>query len=454
MSKKYDYDYVVIGSGAAGSAAALSAAGLGVRTAIIESDKWGGSTLNYRDVAYGAAIGFAERYFDAISGARFGMSSSTLRYNYPTVLNWQATAVRRAGGGNRKAFEDAGVDCYTGLATFISPHEIAVGDAQISGERFLIATGSNLVPRGIVGVDTVSCWTPNTVLRMPKLPKTMLIVGGGSTGCEIAEYFGALGVQVLVAEARERLLPKEDPEASVVIEDFLHKRFQVEILANSRVTALEQDLKGKRVIFVRDGQEKSVRVDAIVLAITPEPATDLGLENADVKYSYDGIKVDKGLRTTCSHIWAAGDVIGGESSTEKAAYEAKLATANALRRAGNVVNYTGFARMTNTFPQVAKVGLNEVELGPEAEKRKVSIIPIDTVSAANTNDFRDGFVKMSADTKGQIIGATIVAPHADLMIQEISLCIRAGLRVAEIAASPHVATSWNEAIRIAARELS
>ena len=88
------------------------------------------------------------------------------------------------------------------------------------------------------------------------------------------------------------------------------------------------------------------------------------------------------------------------------------------------------------------------------EKRKVSIIPIDTVSAANTNDFRDGFVKMSADTKGQIIGTTIVAPHADLMIQEVSLCIRTGMRVAEIAASPHVATSWNEAVRIAARELS
>lgn len=454
MSRKYDYDYVVIGSGAAGSAAAFSAAGLGVRTAIVESDKWGGSTLNYRDVAYAAAMNFAERYSSAVYGSRFGMSSSTLRYNYPTVLNWQATAVRRAGGGNHKVFENAGIDCYHGYATFISPHEIVVEDAQISAEKFLIATGSNLVPRGIAGVDTVSCWTPDTVLRMPKLPKNMLIIGGGSTGCEIAEYFGALGVQVLVAEADERLLPKEDPEVSVVIEDFLSKRFQVEILTNSRVVALEQDLKGKQVIFVRDGQEKSVRVEAIVFAVAPEPATDLGLENANVKYGYTGIKVDKGLKTSCSHIWAAGDVIGGESSTEKAAYEAKLATANALKKAGSLVNYTGFVRMTNTFPQVAKAGYNEVELGPEAEKRKVSIIPIDTVSAANTSDFRDGFVKMSADTKGQIIGTTIVAPHADLMIQEVSLCIRTGMRVAEIAASPHVATSWNEAIRIAARELS
>ncbi len=454
MSKKFDYEYVVIGSGAAGSAAALLAAGLGVKTAIIEADKWGGSTLNYRDVPYGAALGFAERYTEAVRGSRFGMSSSTLRYNYPTVLNWQATAIRRAGGGSKKIFEEAGIDCYQGQADFISPHEVVVDDTQITSEKFLLATGSTLSANGIAGTDTVGCWTPNTALRMSRVPKALLVIGGGSTGCEIAEYFAALGVHVLIAEAEDRLLPKEEPEASTTIEDFLRKRFQVDVLTSSRVVALTQDLTSKQAIFVRDGQEKSVRVDAIVLATTPEPSTDYGLENAGVKYSYTGVAVNQGLRTTCGHIWAAGDVLGGESSTEKATYEAKLATMNALRKAGNNVNYTGFVRMTNTFPQVAKVGANEVELGEKGEKRKVSIIPINTISAANTNDFREGFVKMSADSKGQILGATVVAPHADLIIQELSLAIRTGMRVAEIASAPHVATSWNEAVRIAARELS
>ncbi len=454
MSKKFDYEYLVIGSGAAGSAAALLAAGLGVRTAIVEADKWGGSTLNYRDVPYGAAMHFAKLYSDAVNGAKFGMSSSTLRYNYPTVLNWQATAVRRAGGGNQKIFENAGVDCFHGLATFISPHEVAIEDTQISSEKILLATGSTLAANGISGVDVVNCWTPNTVLRMPKLPKVLMVIGGGSTGCEIAEYFAALGVKVMIAEAADRLLPREDFEVSTVMEDFLRKHFQVEILTDSRVVALDQDLQSKQVIFVRDGQEKSVRVDAICLATSPEPATDFGLENAGVKYTPAGVKVNSGLRTTCGHIWAAGDIIGGESSTEKATYEAKLATMNALKKAGNSVNYTGFVRMTNTFPQVAKVGLNEVDLGNKGEKRKVSIIPIDTISAANAHDFRDGFVKLSADPKGQLIGATIVAPHADLIVQEISFAIRTGLRVAEIAAAPHVATSWDEAVRIAARELA
>lgn len=451
---RFDYQYVVIGSGAAGSAAALMAAGLGAHTAIVEADRWGGTTLNYRDIPYAAALGFAQRYAEAVAGSRFGMSSANLRFNYPTVLNWQAAAVRRAGGGNRKVFENAGIDCYHGFAQFISSHEIAVGDKQISSEKFLIATGTNVAINGITGIDTVSCWSPDTALRMAKLPSVMMVIGGGSTGCEIAEYFAALGVEVLIAEAQDRILPREDPEASEVIEKHLKDRFGVKVLTGSRVVALQRDNDGQQVIFVRGSQEKSVRVEAIVLATTTEPSTDIGLENAGVKYSYRGIQVDQNLRTTNRHIWAAGDVIGGESSTEKATYEGKLATLNAISNAGNIVNYTGFVRMTDTLPKVAKVGLNEIECAQLKEKQKSALVPLEAISAANTNDFRAGFVKLTINAKNQVLGATVVSPDADLVIQEIALALRAGMQASELAGTPHVATGWAEAVRMAARELS
>jgi len=451
---KFDYQYVVIGSGAAGSAAALMAAGLGAHTAIVESDRWGGTTLNYRDIPYAAALGFAQQYAEAVAGSRFGMSSSTLRYNYPTVLNWQAAAVRRAGGGSRKVFENAGIDCHHGFAQFIGPHEIALGNRQISAEKFLIATGTNIAVNGITGIDTVNCWSPNTALRMAKLPKVLLVVGGGSTGCELAEYFGALGVKVLLIEAQDRILPREDPEASEVISKHLRDRFGVKILEESRVIALEQEPSSQRAIFIRGGQEKSVRVEAIVLATTPEPMTDLGLENAGVKFSYRGIQTDQNLRTTNRHIWAAGDAIGGESSTEKATYEGKLATLNAIKGSGSVVNYTGFTRMTGTLPRVAKVGLNEMECAQLKQKQKTALVPLDAISASNTNDFRAGFVKITANPKGQIIGATVVAPEADIVIQEIAMAIRNGLKADELAGTPHVATGWSEAVRLAARGLA
>lgn len=451
---RFDYQYVVIGSGAAGSAAVLMAAGLGAHTAIVEADRWGGTTLNYRDIPYAAALGFAQRYAEAVAGSRFGMSSANLRFNYPTVLNWQAAAVRRAGGGNRKVFENASIDCYHGFAQFISSHEIAVGDKQISSEKFLIATGTNVGINGITGIDTVSCWSPNTALRMAKLPRVMMVIGGGSTGCEIAEYFAALGVEVLIAEAQDRILPREDPEASEVIEKHLKDRFGVKVLTDSRVVALQRDNEGQQVIFVRGSQEKSVRVEAIVLATTTEPSTDIGLENAGVKYSYRGIQVDQNLRTTNRHIWAAGDVIGGESSTEKATYEGKLATLNAISNAGNIVNYTGFIRMTDTLPKVAKVGLNEIECAQLKEKQKSALVPLEAISAANTNDFRAGFVKLTINAKSQVLGATVVSPDADLVIQEIALALRAGMQASELAGTPHVATGWAEAVRMAARELS
>ncbi len=452
MGGKYDYQYLVIGSGAAGSAAALLAAGLGARTAIVEADRWGGTTLNYRDVPYDAALGFVHRYTEALTGARMGIASSGLRFNYPMALNWQATAVRRAGGGSHKIFDEAGVDCYRGAARFVSPHEIIVGDRQISSERFLIATGTSLTVTGIKGVESVSCWTPNTALRMSRLPKVIMVVGGGSTGCEIAEYFASLGVRVLIAEAQDRLLPREDPEAGEVMAAHL-KKLRAEVLTDAEVVAVAQDEKSRRVFFRHGEQEKSVRVEAIVLATAPEPNVDLGLEKAGVKCEAKGIVVGQNLRTTSSHIWAAGDVIGGESSIERATYEAKLATTNALKKSNNLVNYIGFTRMTNTLPKVAKVGLNEIDCEKVKMRHKAALVPIETTSAANTHDFREGFVKLVADLRGQVIGATVVAPEADLVAQEIALAVRSGTRVDQLAATPHVASGWSEATRAAARAL-
>lgn len=455
--KKLEYQYAIIGSGAAGSTAALMSSKFGKKTAIIEADHWGGSTLNYRDVPYAAALGFTREYANAIAGSRFGLASTNLGYNYPAILNWQATAVRRAGGGSKKVFENAGVDCFHGFAKFVSNTEVIVQDGSeeksVTAEKFLIATGASLVIDGISGVENVSCWTPDTALRMSRLPRALFIVGAGSTGCELAQYFAALGVKVLLAEAKDRVLPREDPEVGAVMEQYLNDRFQVKVLTKACVVAVEESNKTKQVVFVQDGREKAVRVEAIVLATSSEPATDLDLEKAGVKFSRFGVMVDAGLKTTARNIWAAGDIVGGESSTEKAIYEAKLATMNALKKSNNSRVYVGFTRMTDTVPKVAKVGLNEIECAQIKQKQKSALVPLEQISASNLNDFKAGFVKLTADPKGQLLGATVVCPEADNVIQEIALGVRCGLKVTELAGTPHVANSWSEAIRVAARKL-
>lgn len=455
MSKKDDYQFLVIGSGAAGTSAALLAAEMGFRTAIVEADVWGGTELNYRDMPYGAALKFAHQYSEMLAGARFGISSGDLRYNYSAVLNWQSVATRRAGGGSKKIYESANIECLHGYAQFTGPHSLSIDGLEVTAEKFLIATGSNLTVSGITGIDTISCWSPDTALRIPRVPEALLVVGAGSTGCELAQYFAELGSKVLLVETQSRILPREDVEVSETMEKYLRDRFQIKVLTNARVTALEEDERSKQVIFVRDGQEKIVRVEEVILATTPEPATDLNLESAGVKYDQHGIKVDKTLQTSNKNIWAAGDVIGGESSSERAAYEGKLATMNALKKANNFLVYAGFIRMTNTLPQVAKVGLNESECWQIKRKYKTAIIPIENTHAAIINDFRTGFAKLIIDPhKGQVLGATIVSPEAELSIQEVAMAVRNGLRVSELASTPHVASGWGEAIRLAARKLA
>lgn len=454
MSKKYDFDYIVIGSGAAGSTAALKAAKEKKKVALIEADRWGGSTVNSRDIPYAASFKFSNLYAEAIHGSRFGISSSNLRYNYPTIANWRNLVIRKSNGNNKKFFEDAGITCYHSFGHFISPNEISVGQNRISGEKFLLATGSVPKNAGISGIEHVECQTPATVLNLNRPPKALFVIGGGSTGCEIAQYFAELGSKVLIADLTGRLLPREDKEIGETLGQYFSEHLGIKVLTSSRVVAVEQDSLSKRVIFMRGGQEKSVRVDAIVLATGSKPALDFGLENIGIKFDRHGVRVDKTLQTSLHHIYAAGDILGEDSSTERASYEGLLATGNAINRAKNITNYNGFMRITNTDPEIVQIGLSEDDCVRRARKCKKAIVYLPEIEASIINDFRYGFIKLLADKQKKIIGATIMAPQASLIAQEISLVIRHGLSAVELASTPHAINSWSELIRQAARKLA
>ena len=447
-----DFDLLVIGSGAAGSAGALMAAGAGQSVAIVEAGKWGGSCLNYSGVPLDALFHASHLFAAATSGVKFGISSSNLRYNYPTINHWKSVAMRRAGAGSKKVLEDARITTIRGRAHFIGPYQISVGSQQLTARKFLIATGSVPLDTGIKGLESVNYLTPDSILEIIRPPRTLFIVGAGSTGCEIAQYFAQLGTKVLIAEVSGRLLPQEDEEVGQVLDDAFN-RLGIKVLTQSRVVALEKDSVSKKVIFMRGGQEKSVRIDEVILCTGSTPATDLGLENAGVKYTKKGITVTKNLQTSMKHIFAAGDCIGGASSTEKAVLDAATAVSNIVHRAKTVTETAGLSRLTRTHPAVASVGVTEDDCIRHDRKIRKILLPLSAVEASNTTDFRDGFVKILTDRNRKIIGACLVAPHADILIQELALAIRLGLSITDIADTPHIASSWTEAIRIAARRL-
>lgn len=452
MGKKYDFNYIVIGSGPAGSSAAVTLAKAKKKVALVEGRFFGGSNLSTRDVPYGVALDFAHTFARTRSYPE--LRNQDFTFSFPTVVARQLKTVLTLSEENKKAYETSGVVCLSGYANFLDKHTIAVGDRKFTSENFILAIGSHPKVEGIAGVESVNYLTPDTAIKVKRMPKAVMVVGGGSTGCEIAEYFAELGTKVLIAEISDRILPREDKEASETISDYFTKRLGITVLTKSKVVAIEQDDISKKVIF-RNGQtERMVRVDCIVLATGSEPNLDCGLENAGVKYKNTGIIVDKLFQTSAKNIYAIGDCIGAESSTDRAEYEGSVLGANIANKTKNLINYKGLIRMTNTCPAVATVGMNEQDLLKRDRKCKKVTIKLEELPASKIYGVNAGFVKLLMNRNHQIIGATIVAPHAELMAPEIALVIRHQMTILEVASTPHVANSWGQAVRLAAKKIA
>lgn len=457
MAKKhtFDYDLIVIGSGAAGSAAATIAANEGKRVAIVEADTFGGDSPNFSDVPTKALLHAAQLYDEAKHGARFGLRSSTLGYNFPSLSNWKNLAVTRTGaGGNKRFYEKNGVTAIHGRAHFLSPHEITVNRRHFSAAQFLIATGTTWTKPKIQGIDTVTYLTPRTILEVLRPPKSLFIIGGGKTGVELAQLMATFGTKVYIGEIASRILPKLDQEVGTLMQKVLTDQKGVTVLTQSRIVALQKDGIGKRVTYSRGGVEKHVRVDEVLIATGRTPAVDLGLENATVEFSAKGIPVNEFLQTNVKHIFAAGDVLGNEGSTHTAILESRTVAHNLLHKTPVAPDYRATPQIIFTNPGIAQVGLTEDDCSRRDLSVAIASAPLTIVARSNTSDFRDGFVKLIADKKGVLVGATVVAPHAAEIIHELALAIRHHLTAAQVAETPHAFLSWSEAVRVAASKLA
>ena len=453
MKNRFDYDLAVLGSGDAGGEAALIAAKSGLKVALIESGKWGGSSLNYSNVPFGALFYATQQFKNALNGAKFGLSSTGLRYNYPTVNNWKNVALKRAKANSKKDFEEAGISCLHGRGHLLSSTEISVNEQTIRAKKIVIATGASMLDTGIKIPTDIEYWLPENVLEMIRPPKNIFIVGAGSTGCELAQFFATLGTEVIIADIAGRLLPREDEEVGQVLDEIFNKE-KIKVLTQSRVIALEKDATSKKVIFLRGGQEKSIRVDQVLMCTGNQPNIDIGLENARVNFTQRCIDVNEHCRTNVKNIYAAGDVLGGHSSTEKALIEARAAAADILGRGKKAaVDYRGIIRVTNISPAIAEVGITEDDCIRHDSKYNKVIIALDSVQKANTSDNMMGFVKLIlAKKSNKILGGTIMAPHAGLIAQELAIAIRYEMTTYELASVPHLANDWSELIRVACEQ--
>ncbi len=458
MAKKhpFDYDLIVIGSGAGGSAAATIVAKEDKKVAVIEADTFGGDSPNWSDIPLHAFLQAVQLYDTARQGSRFGLRTNTIGYNYPSLRAWKDLAVERTGAaGNRKYYANHGIDTFAGKAHFLSPNEISVNRRHISARHFLIATGATWEMPKVIGLDKIPYLTPRTLLQELKPPRSLYIMGGGSIGVEIAQLMATFGVKVYLTEIAGRLLPHQDQEAGELTARLLTDQKGVTVLTHTRtISAVKDSLGGYKITYSRGGTEKSVKAEAILVATSRTPNTDLGLENAHIAYTPAGIDTNQYLQTSAKHIYAAGDVLGTNIGTHTALLESRVVAYNLLRKTKLSPDYTGVPHVTFTYPQVASVGLSADDCLKRDLQTKTALAPLSIIARSNTSDFKDGFVKLIADKKGTLLGGTIVAPDAAEIITALSLAIKQNLTAADIAATPHAFLSWSEAVRVAANKLS
>ena len=452
--QKYDYDLIVIGSGAGGSVAADIVATSGKRVAIVENDALGGEAANWGDVPTKALLHAAGVYDTAKHGAAYGIRSATVGYNYPSVKAWKDLVVRRTGvGSSDRYYQSRGIGVYRGLAHFISPHEISVNRRHLSAENFLIATGSHWVVPAIEGIDKVPYLTARSALELVRPPKSLFVIGGGSVGVEFAELFATFGTKVFIADVTPRLLPKEDEEVGELLgEEFKTKRGMT-VLDKTKVLKIAKDGIMTRVTYLRGDEQHSVKVDQVLVAAGKLPTVDIGLENAGVEYTPKGISVNDYLQTSAPHIYAAGDVLGRMMYTHMGVYESRIVAHNLTNRTKLTPDYRAVPRVTFTTPEIASVGLNEADCLKRDLTIKTAVAPLNIIGRANIANQREGFVKVITDRRGGLLGATIVSPHAGEMIHELGLAISHNMTAFDVASTLHAFPSWSEAVRVACSKI-
>lgn len=452
--QKYDYDLIVIGSGAGGSVAADIVASSGKRVAIVEADLMGGQAPNWGCVPSKALLEAAKVLNTAKSADTFGIRASTAGFNYPSVKAWKDLAVKRTGAHNSaKYYQTKGIGVYHGHAHFISPHEITVNRRHLSAENFLIATGSHWSSLNVPTSERVTTLNARSILELPKPPKSLFIIGGGSVGVEFAELFASFGSKVYIAEEAPRLLPKEDQEVSQLVEAVLAKRRSVQVLTKAKITGISLDGISPRIEFLRGGEQHSVKADQVLIAVGKQPTVDIGLENAGVEYSARGIDTNEFLQTNIKHIYAAGDVLGQHMYTHVGVYESRIAANNILHKQKASPDYKAVPRVTFVSPEVASVGMSEEDCLKRDLRIKTAIVPVNVIGRANVSNAMDGFVKVITDKNGVLLGASIVSAHAGEVIHELGLAIQYGLTASQVANALHAFPTWSEAVRVACAKI-
>ncbi len=451
------YDLIVIGSGPGGYVAAIRAAQLGMRVAVVEKmATLGGTCLNIGCIPSKALLDSSELYHQAVAGLGVhGITTSGVTLDLPTMMARKDKVVKLGTSGLNTLFKKNKIDWVRGTARFADARRVVVRDGDkeqtLAGARMLIATGSEPSALASVPFDGERIVGSTEALVLPSVPKRLLVIGAGAIGLELGSVWLRLGAQVTVVEFLDRAVPMMDRQMGVALQKILQKQgmsFQFETSA----TGAEWTADGVKVALESKGKTAEIEAEVVLVAVGRRPHSDgLGAREIGVAFDERGrIVVNERFETNVNGVFAIGDVIPGPMLAHKAEEEGVAAVEMMAGHAGHV-SYEAIPNVVYTWPELASVGLSEEEAAARGLKVAIGSCPFQANARARCLGETAGMVKILADAEtDRVVGVHILGPRASDLIAEAAVVIEFGGSAEDVARSVHAHPTLPEAVKEAA----
>ncbi|MFJ7724868.1 dihydrolipoyl dehydrogenase [Neobacillus sp. NPDC097160] len=420
---KKSYELVVIGGGPGGYVAALHAAELGKKTALIEADFLGGTCLNRGCIPSKTYLKHSEIIEQIEKAKEWGIETGSLTLSFDKMKKRKNDVIERLRGGIAFLLKQGKIDVYNGFGSLLADGSVRVeteaGEEMIQAEKVIVATGSTPAVPPIPGLDSVNYHTSDTIFDLPDIPKSAVIIGGGVIGVEFATIFASLKTEVTIVEAADRIIPTEDAEASKFLAKVLKKK-GIKLHVGAKVQKVEETAGIKTVICVdAKGKEISLEAETLLVSTGRRPnfsaVTEVSLEQ-----NGPFLNVNDQMETSMANVYAVGDVIGGWQLAHAASAEGVVAANNA---AGihDRIDYKVMPRCIYTLPEIASVGLSEDEAKKQGIEVRTEKFDFAGSGKALSAGEPEGFTKLIFEAKyGEIIGVVMAGSHVTEMISEAS----------------------------------
>jgi len=450
------YDVMVLGAGPGGYTAAIRAAQLGAKTALVEKQDVGGTCLNRGCIPTKALIESVEAYLSLAQMEAFGVSVKDASFNITKMYERKDQIVKQLRSGVEALVKSNSIELFRGEAKFLTKNsvELTAGDkkTKLEAKNIIIATGSVPVIVPISGADLPGVVTSNEALAFATLPKSIAIIGGGVIGVELASVFAGLGVKVSILEMLPDVLITIDPEISAALKKILARQ-NIDVFTSAAVKTITESGGLKKIAYETGGVSSYLEAEKVIMATGRKPCTEkLGAAEIGVKMERARIVVDSAQRTSVANIYAIGDASSKIQLAHVAMAEGIVAAENAVGHTAEM-DYSAVPSCIYTNPEIACVGLSEKQAREKGIDVIIGRFPLMANGRAMTMGQTTGFVKILADRRdGSIVGAHLFGPHVTEMIAELALAIRLEATLDEIKATIHPHPTLSECLFEAAHD--